>query len=248
MHVERSHAEFAATRWSIIGDLRSPDPAARSAAQASVFEMYWPPVYAFARRSGQNRDLAAETAQSFFHDVILGRELLESADASRGKLRSLIRVSLRRYIIDGARKQQSRDRAGRAALPRPSRAAIDHEETLLTARADTPDAAFDRRSALAIVHAALGRAAEHFLRSGKQRHWAAFEARVIRPAASMLEPPPLAVIAAELGFSTPADAASAVQVVRKRVKVALQELAADSVDAGETPAGELQTLLDALDA
>ncbi len=226
MQLERTHAGFATTRWTLLARLHGADSAERAAAQDTIFRTYWPPVYASLRRMGKERDEASELTQSFFADVVLGRSLLESAEQTRGKLRSLILVALKRFTVDQhRRKGAGPQRSARPALD------LDREEAILCARPDPdPDAAFDRRWALALFNQSLQRCETHFRHAGKARNWDAFSLRIIRPAMGNCPPVPLARVAEELGFATPADAAAAVQTVKKRVLAVLRDVVAETAD------------------
>ena len=62
------------------------DPAALEA----FVRAYWPPVYAYIRRSGRNTDDAADLTQAFFASLLESPRLLEQADPRRGMFRSFL--------------------------------------------------------------------------------------------------------------------------------------------------------------
>ncbi len=224
MHLERTDAGFRTTRWTLLG--RLSDPVQRAAAMDTLVRTYWPAVYASLRRSGRPREDAAELTQAFFSEVVLGRALLNTADPTRGRLRSLILTALNRFAVD-----QHRRRTADPARNGPALADLDLEEAIFgAAPASDPDAAFDRRWALVLFNQALERTERHFRESGKARNWEAFAARIVGPALGSCEPLPLARIAQEQGFANAADAAAAVQTVKKRVMAVLQELVAQTTD------------------
>ncbi len=213
----------------------------RDQALSKLVQVYWPPVYSFLRRSGKAREEAAELTQAFFAEVVLGRKILESADQSRGRLRSLLITSLKRYLIDRHRRTSVRVHERAAHFDRDR---LDREEALIAgARGDDPEAGFDRRWAMAQVEEALRRTEEHFRTTGKPSHWEVFNARLVRPSVSHVDPPPLARLAPELGFKSAADAAAAVQVVKKRFDVLLREVIAETTDEGADLDDEYRYLL-----
>lgn len=231
MRWEDSGAAFPITRWSLVVAAAGDTSGLRAAA---IIDLYWPAVYAFLRRRQYSRDQAAELTQAFFADVVIGRDLLRNADASRGRLRSLIIAALKNYRVDATRRDVARgaDRIG------PLEGAwLDREETLLTADSSEPDAAFERRWGLAQLEEAIRRCEQHFDRISKQAHWKAFEARVLRPSLRPFEPPPLDQLVKELGFRSPADVAAAVQVVKRRLVILLEEVAAEVGDEADAPSG-----------
>jgi hypothetical protein len=109
-------------------------------------------------------------------------------------------------------------------------AGFEREEEFLAAVPDaSADEIFDRRWALALVERALRRCEEHYRQTGKGRNWEAFAARVLVPAVGNCQPVPLAELASTLGFTKAADAAAAVQTVKRLVITILRELTAETV-------------------
>ncbi len=216
----------------------------------ALIRNYWPAVYAYLRRQAIRPEEAGETTQAFFVNVVLTRELFESAEQGRGRLRTLMCTALQRYLVDQRRRESVRQRGAGWALVESMTGDEEgrrREEELLRGGAPGPaEAAFERRWALAQVEEALRRCREHFEGMGKERHWRAFEARVLRPVASMTAPPPLAELAGELRFGTAAEVAAAVQVVKKRLLMLLHGVVAETVEAGEDVETEVRGIARAL--
>jgi DNA-directed RNA polymerase specialized sigma24 family protein len=224
----RAEPGFAATRWTLIERLRCGSDADRREAAETLARMYQGAVYAYLRRKGHGGDAASELTQSFFTEVVLGRGLFERARQERGRMRTLMLTALDNYLIDLAR---SGERSRTTAAPNRLLERAEREERLLASSdGRPPDEVFERRWALAALEEAVRRCERHFVGGGRERHWRAFEARVIGPAVFGTAPPPLRDLAASLGAASPADVASMVQVVRKRLKALLQEVAAETVD------------------
>ncbi|MFI4896716.1 MAG: hypothetical protein ACIARR_02705 [Phycisphaerales bacterium JB059] len=204
-------------------ELSGEGPLAERAADEAM-RRYWPAVYAFLRRSGFGRERAEETTQAFFADVVIGRSLLERADPGMGRLRTLLLSALKRYLIDLHRRE-----VARGSLARLPAEAIEREEgNWAEAELEGSDA-FDRRWASAQLEESMRRCEAHYRSSGKGAHWEAFEDRVVRPAVGSGAPTPLLELAPRLGFRGPADAAAAVQVVRKRALILLREVVSETV-------------------
>src|ERR1051325_502046 len=174
---------FPSTQWSLIAQLQSDEETARRAA-SKLAERCWPPVYAYRMRWGMSRDEAADTTQSFFLDVVMGRGIFERARPEVGRLRSLMRTSLRNYLTDLNRKSKRRHQETIVRLEE-----SEHEEHIQgTLRGLDPDAAFDKRWALALFQEAMARCEKHFRRPVLERNWAAFEAWIVQPATSRTDP------------------------------------------------------------
>lgn len=214
----RAGARFVTTRWSLVDRARTGTPGERSEAMNEIARTYWPPVYGFLRARGVSTHEAADLTQAFFADVIVRRALLQSAKG--GKLRALMMASLRNYVVDQARRELVR--GGRV-----THTSINTEagEAMLTGSV-TKDAegVFGEAWTAAEVAESLRRCEVYWRERHKPAHWEAFEARVARPAFTGVDPVPLDDLAPRLGFACAADAAAAVQVVKKRFKTILEEI------------------------
>jgi RNA polymerase sigma-70 factor (ECF subfamily) len=243
MQLGRTRTRFRTTKWTLLGVLRNGSEAQRRQALDAICRDYWPPVYAFLRRSGCGRDEAGELAQAFFAEVVIGRRLLDGADQSKGRARSLICAALRNFRLDHARRNQAR----RARVVTVSGDDIEREEQLLrTAAEEPPQDAFDRRWALSVLDRALRRCEEYYREKGLSRNWEAFAARVLRPRTGHCEPVPPAQLAQELGFSSTADLAAAVQVVKRRLEILIHAEASVDSAGGDDPEAGYQRLFSLL--
>ena len=226
--MDKTGARFQTTRWTLVDALRGDDEGARRDATDRLVRAYWPAVYGYLRRRGAGRDEAAEATQAFFVDVALGRELFARADPARGRLRTLILAALRNHQRDAARAVSAR-----GAWAGPSPGSIEQVERALVATTGAPEEEFDRQWATAALNEALSRCRAHFEGGGKARHWRLFEARELTPAKRQIEALPLAALAAELGYRSAADAAAAVQTVKKRLLALLEEVVSESAGTEE---------------
>jgi len=80
-------------------------------ALAELCKIYWRPVFAFICGRGHSVTDAQDLTQDFFVMVLKGR-LLECADRSRGRFRSLVLTSLQNFLHDAAEKRRARKRGG----------------------------------------------------------------------------------------------------------------------------------------
>lgn len=211
MDLEQSGAHFETTQWTIIEALREPSHPKHEAAQDAMFRSYWPPVYAWFRRHGQNRSQAVESTQAFYVDVLLSRAIFQRAQSERGGLRQLIRTALRNYTVD-----QSRSVRHRPVLSLQESELAGEDEALIAAEGESPERAFDLRWAAAVLRESISRCERHYQQTGRMDYWRAFESRVLRPLMNGGEPPPLTEVAADLGFTDAAHAAVAVHTVKSR--------------------------------
>lgn len=214
---------FPTTQWSLIERARSGSEEDRAEAMEEICERFWPAIYAAARVLQRDADAAADLTQGFFSDVVLGRTLMDGASPDKGRLRTLLLVALKNYARDGYRRAASRERAWRAP------AHLVEVERRAAVRGDDAAAAFDRRWAGQILAESMRRCAAHYRRTGKQAHWEAFDARVLAPLRSSVEPPDTETLAIEHGFASAAAVRAALQVVRHRMEAFVREVVAETV-------------------
>ena len=105
---------FHTTRWSVVliaGDRGTPE--AREAL-AALFEAYWYPLYAHARRRGLGVEQAQDLTQAFFVRL-LEKGDLAAADRTRGRFRSFLLASFQHFLCNW----RDRERAVRRGRGRP---------------------------------------------------------------------------------------------------------------------------------
>lgn len=148
-------AGFPATRWTLVRRLsKGEDPAEARAALEDLCRLYWFPLYAYARGRGHSVEEAEDLTQGYFNRL-LEKEIFHQARQERGKLRSFLLVTFKRFIQDQAESARALKRGGGAPL-----ISIDTAEAELRygseiAHSDSPDRLFDRRWALALLDRVL---------------------------------------------------------------------------------------------
>jgi len=150
---EQSPAAFRTTRWSVVARAAALEHPTAQAALAETCRDYWPPLYAFARRSGHAPADAEDLTQSFFA-ALIEKNTLATADQSRGRLRAFLLTAFRHHIADVVKHDHAQKRGGADNLlslddngeggraPEP----IEHE---------TPETLYHRRWAMLLLERAL---------------------------------------------------------------------------------------------
>jgi DNA-directed RNA polymerase specialized sigma24 family protein len=236
MSRQETNSGFQTTHWSMVAGV-AQDPSLLEA----LLQSYWGPIYAYIRRSGPSRDQAADLTQEFIAQVVLERDLFSRADPARGRFRTLLKSSLRNFLIDQHRRATARGR-------QPDRPALggDALDRLEPAASDKPAVAFDRQWAATILSIALDRLATDCAACGQQTHWAVFESAVLHPTLGQSQPVPLESLAAGLSLSGPQQASSMVNTVRRKFRRILREVVAETVagpGAADAELGDLRRLL-----
>lgn len=157
---------FVTTHWSLVLKAGREDDAAAFEALEHLCKQYWPPLYAFVRRSGKNPEDAKDLTQSFFARLLADRRI-GLADPARGKFRTFLLASLRRFMINEWRAAHCAKRGGQhhhISLD------LDPEERFFSHEPhtnDTPERLFERRWAMRILEQALEQLQADYVRSGQ---------------------------------------------------------------------------------
>jgi len=162
---------FQTTRWTVVKRAVGSDDVAAREALSALCEGYWYPIYAFVRRSGKSPHDAEDLTQGFFARL-LEKDMLATADPTKGKLRTFLLSCARHFLAD------EHDRAGaqkRGAGLISSFDAVQAEERYAIEPVDnvTPDRLFQRRWALALLERTLETIAEEYAAEGKAELFAA---------------------------------------------------------------------------
>jgi RNA polymerase sigma-70 factor (ECF subfamily) len=158
---------FASTRWSLVALAGRDKSAEAQEALATLCQIYWYPIYAYARRRLPSVDDAQDMTQAFFAQL-LEKDYLHAADPERGKFRSFLRAAFDHFMAKEWERAGAQKRGGsRPVLPLNFESG---ERRYCREPADyaTPQSVFERRWALTILEQALGRLRGEFAEANKQ--------------------------------------------------------------------------------
>ena len=99
---------FLTTHWSIIENVGASDDDKNRALIELLLKKYWKPVYCYLRRRGYGNEEAKDLTQGFFHEIVLGRKLIEKAERAKGRFRSFLLIALNRYLINIRHEQDAK--------------------------------------------------------------------------------------------------------------------------------------------
>lgn len=212
-------------------------------AQAALEQLcrnYWQPLYAYVRRVGHSREEAEDLTQEFFAHL-LARKTLAHADPHRGRFRSFLLASLKHFLTHEWEKAHAQKRGGRVQL---LPLAFDTAETRcaqLVAPGDTPDRAFDRHWALALLDVVLGRLRKEYTDAGREDLFLGLKDTLSGGRSEI----PYRDLGAQLGMSEGAVKVAAHRL-RQRYRELLREEIANTVSGPEQVEEELRQLFAAL--
>jgi RNA polymerase sigma-70 factor (ECF subfamily) len=215
--------DFTATHWSVVlaaGQNSSPDA---QAALEKLCSTYWYPLYSYVRRCGHAPEDAQDLTQDFFARL-LAKEYLSHADPERGKFRSFLLTSLKRFLVNEWEKSRAQRRGGGQALFSWDANATESRFCAEPAEQTTPEKAFEKRWAVTLLEQVLVRLREEFAAQGKTEQFERLKLLLWGDK----EGQPYAKVAAELGLSEGAFKV-AVHRFRQRYRELLREEVAQTV-------------------
>jgi RNA polymerase sigma factor (sigma-70 family) len=188
-------AAFNTTHWSIVLTAQGESPEAQEALE-KLCRIYWRPLYSFLRRQGLRPEDAQDLVQEFFAGL-LRRQNFKTIRQEKGRLRSYLLVSLKRFLAS----EQYRANGVKRYETGPS---IPLDELLASERADfdlaetvTPDELYERRWVLTVLDQVLARLEDEYRTAGKGALYDRLKNSLVGDAHGPL----LADIAAELGMT-----------------------------------------------
>jgi RNA polymerase sigma-70 factor (ECF subfamily) len=157
---------FTTTHWSLIIKACGDGGALSERALEELCKAYWPPLYAFVRKSGNNPTDAQDLTQAFFQHF-LSEKRFSVADPARGRFRSFLLTSLKRFLVNDWRKA-TRLKRGSGALHLSFN--CDPEEAMYVREPstnETPETIYDRRWARSVLEHALESVGQDYHRAGQ---------------------------------------------------------------------------------
>jgi RNA polymerase sigma factor (sigma-70 family) len=229
---------FVTTHWSLVLSARDPQSPQSADALEKLCRAYWPPLYAYLRRSGRSKEDAEDLTQAFFARL-LEKHFLDSVQQERGRFRSFLLVALKRFLANEWDRGRAQKRGGgKIHVPLDTELAERAFQTDFAAGEFSPDRAYERRWALTLLEQTLTRLRREFECAGKISE---FERLKIFLTADKKEIP-YATVATEMKMSESA-LRVAVHRLRKRYRELFREEIARTLAEGESVEEELRHLL-----
>jgi len=231
---------FATTHWSVVQSAGRPDTSRSAAALEKLCRIYWYPLYAYARRRGQSPADAQDSTQAFFARL-LERNWVGDARRERGRFRTFLLTAMSRFLADEWDKVRAQKRGGgRLLVP----LQLDTAETRYgqePADHRTPEQAFDRRWAIALLDTVLRRLREEHEAAGRGELFAGLHGCLVGGRESQ----PYAELAAQMNLTEGA-VKVAVYRLRKRYRELLRLEIAQTLTADDAVEDELRHLFKVL--
>jgi RNA polymerase sigma factor (sigma-70 family) len=127
---------------------------------------YWFPLYAYIRRHGHTREDSEDSVQAFFARF-LGKNHLADMNAEHGRFRAFLLASLKHFLINEWKRGARLKRGGGAIPLSLDWQTADTKFQVADSREPSPDQAFDREWALALLAKVIERLQKECADDGK---------------------------------------------------------------------------------
>ena len=211
---------FLTTHWSIIENVGTSDDDKNQALIGLLLSKYWKPVYCYLRRKGHDNEQAKDLTQGFFHEVVLGRSLIQKADQSKGRFRSFLLIALNRYLITAKTGQAAQKRIPKSKLVPLD--ITDLHELRQASSELTPEDSFNYAWVSSLLEQVLQQVEAKSHEDGKTVHWHIFYDRILEPIMEKTEPPSMTEICRRYGIDTETKASNMMVTIKRRFQTALR--------------------------
>lgn len=131
---------------------------------------YWFPLYAYVRRRGHTKEDAEDLTQAFFARF-LGKNYLEGLSAERGRFRAFLLASLKHFLINEWDKSRRQKRGGGVTPLSLDWQTADTQFQVAATAEPSPDKAFDREWAMALLARVIERLSAEWAVDGRAKQF-----------------------------------------------------------------------------
>lgn len=235
---------FQTTRWSDLRRAKTHDQERRRASVDNLLRRYWKPVYCYLKRKGYTNENAKDLTQGFFYEIVLGRELIQQADQTKGKFRTFLLTALDRYVTSVYRKETAKKRLPAYGL---AQLKVTELPVLPTARSTTtPEQVFHYAWATNMLDQVLDKLQEEYCSTGRKAHWEVFQAKILVPILENVEPHSLAELCDMLGIEREKKASNMIITVKRRFSALLRHHLRQFVQSDSEVEDEFRELIEIL--
>lgn len=235
---------FQTTHWSEIERARTHHEERRQARVSGLMQRYWKPIYWCLRRKGCSNDDAKDLTQGFFCEIVLGRELIQQAEETKGRFRTFLLTALNRYVTSVYRRENALKRrpfAGLISLETEGLPEMPADET-----GGSPEQAFHYAWATSILDQVLAQIQHEYCSSGRPTHWEVFRRKILLPIFDGAEEPLLSKVCEECGIASEKQASNMLITVKRRFAVLVRRILRQHVRSDSQVDEEFAELLEIL--
>lgn len=216
--------QFPATEWTkILSPLR------RENVYSELYTKYWKPLYFYLRGRGFSNEEAKDLVQGFFTDKVLGQELIQKADRTRGRLRNFLLTAVKNYAIIAQRGKKTQQ--------------ILDEKTDKPTKSGDPETEFNRAWADELLQEVLKELKTECSRKGKTVHWQLFQKWLLEPDVEANNVR-LADIGVKYGVANASKAYNMISNIKERFRTILRNHLLALVDSDDEVDTEIVNFID----
>jgi DNA-directed RNA polymerase specialized sigma24 family protein len=232
---------FQTTCWIGIRDAKTSDNARREVILDNLLRTYWKPAYCYLRRKGYDNDAAKDLTQGFFHEIVLGRELIQQADESKGRFRTFLLTALDHYVSNIYRKETAKKRSPKGQLRRFGE--FDGADGPEIPTQVSPEEAFNYTWASNLLDDVLAKVKDECYETGKEAHWEVFNAKVLTSIFGAGQTCSLTEICKKYDIDSESKASNMIVTVKRRFKAILKRCLRQFVQSDSEVEDEFNHLL-----
>ena len=233
---------FQGTHWTQILSSQTMHEGRRKAVLNELITSYWRPVYCYLRHKGHDNEAAKDLVQGFFHEVVLGRELIQQADPLKGRFRTFLLTALDRYVVSVHRSESAAKRKPDTQLLHLDGIAWD--DVRQPSHAATPEDTFNCAWASALLDDVLAALERECAEAGKTRDWEFFCARVLNPILANEEAASVSDLCLRYGIEGERKAWDVIGTMKRRFEAALRRHVRPFVDSDREIDQEIRDLIE----
>lgn len=214
-------ATFFTTQWSLIEAVGHNDEDEDRVLIGSLLNSYWKPVYCYLRRRGHNNEEAKDLTQAFFHEVVLGRELIQRSDKSKGRFRSFLLVALQHYLASVREKELAQKRIPKSKLvPIES---VDESGFSPVCTELTPEDSFNYAWISGLIEKVLVDVKAACYEDGKTVYWHLFRERILDPITQKAAPLSMDELCHKYRIKDKTKGSNMIVTAKRRFRTALRQ-------------------------
>jgi hypothetical protein len=211
---------FSTTCWTKINDIKTSDKQKERLIINELITLYWKPVYICLRRKGNNNEVAKDLTQGFFLEVVIGRNLIQQADKTKGKFRTFLLTALDRYTRDVHQKETADKRMPTGKII--SLDEFDIPDVFENIQDLTPEQAFNYAWITDLLDQLFLEVEHECISARMELNWKVYASRVLDPIINNKKPSSLPEICEKLGIENETIASNMMEPVKRRVRKALE--------------------------
>lgn len=142
--------QFETTLWHLVLSAKDRQDPRGSEALARLCEIYWYPLYAYARRSGLDPVTAEDAIQDLFLRF-LKQDFLANVQPDHGRFRSFLLRSLANLLVDLHKRDHARKRGAGSALVSLDGMEAEQRYRVEPVEIHQPDKLYDRRWVMTLL-------------------------------------------------------------------------------------------------